>query len=184
VKEIGYGFLAGFVLAGALAVFYAANQDAKAALARVQHEASLAAARDSLHGFHERAQRLAVDSARLSISLAGARRARDAAQAENAALARRLAQQGDTAGARVVLAGDSTAAAERAACSLVALNCEARAAVADSARAVAVRQLDTTVALWRGAERRAQPSFFRDAWRARGVTLPLLAATVYLVLRK
>jgi hypothetical protein len=179
-----WAFVAGFILATGLAVAYGLRQEAKAALARAQHEQQLQATRDELQGFRARAARLAEDSGRLAISLTGARRARDAARTEARALALRLSQQGDTAGSRIVLMDDSAAVAERAACSLVVLNCEARAAIADSGLARAVTQLDSTQSWWRAAEHRAQPSFFRDVWRARAVTLPLIVATVVLALRR
>lgn len=191
-------FVAGFAVAAVLAVGAEVYRGAQAALKRVELEAALAARGESLKAtrgdlarLRARAESLAVERARLAVSLVGARTARDAARRESASLAERLRAAGDTAGAAVVERGDSAAAAERAACSLVVVNCEARAAAADSARVLAERDLDATAVLlnrtagrWRDAERRAQPSFFRDVWRARAVTLPLALTTVYLLVVK
>jgi hypothetical protein len=191
-------FGAGFLVAGALGVGWGILQDSKAALRQLQHEEALAtgakaldATRAELNAAAARSARLAIDSSRMIVSLRGARAARDAAQAENRTLATRLRAAGDTGGAAVVDRGDSAAAAERTACSLVILNCEQRAtnAVAAWQRAAAqldatAAQLDTTVTLWRDAERRANPGIFTAFWRARTTTLPLLAAVAYLALRR
>ena len=85
-------------------------------------------------------------------------------------------------------ARDSAAAAvvaiidEQAACSLVVINCEARAGAERSGRLEALARLwasdslrTATSVLWVDAERRARPSFFRDLWRAKAVVLPSLA---------
>lgn len=71
---------------------------------------------------------------------------------------------------------------EQEACSLVVINCEARAEAERSGRLEALDQLrasdslrTATAVLWQDAERRARPNFFRDVWRAKAAVLPSLA---------
>jgi hypothetical protein len=192
------GFVAGFAVAIICSLGVELYRTEQAALKRVELEAALAArgedlsaTRRALAGLRDRAARLSADSGRLSVSLAGARRARDEAQQATAELAARLRAAGDTGGANVVERGEAAGAAERQACSLVVVNCEARAAAADTARLLAEAELDSTAVLlqrtagqWRDAERRAQPSFFRDVMRAKAVVAPLVALLLYQALSK
>lgn len=186
-------FWSGFILAALLGTLWALRQSAQAEFRRAAHEAALrrgAAQLDStraaLDSARQRVAALAADSSRLAASLLVARQAADAGLDAVRELARTRRDAGDTATAAALEGASGAVQAERAACSLVVLNCEERAANATAAWHTAEAQLastaallDTTAVRWRDAERRAQPSFFRDLWRARAVTVPLVAATLY-----
>jgi len=198
MTRTGWAFVGGFVLAAAMSIGIGLYRDAKAAAARVQLEDRLAAgaralelARADLDQARARAARLAADSNRLAADLALSREAVDAGLVAVRELARIRRAAGDTGAATALEGAAGAVEAERRSCSLVVLNCEQRASNATAAWHLAESQLDstaadlvTTAARWRDAERRAQPSFFRDIWRARGVTLPLLAATVFFAARR
>jgi hypothetical protein len=64
-------------------------------------------------------------------------------------------------------------------CELRAQNAEARAH-GDSTQLVGLQRFvsDTLEPAWHSAERQARPSFFRDLWRSRQVTIPLIVLTI------
>lgn len=72
---------------------------------------------------------------------------------------------------------------DRAQCSLVVLNCEARVGAERSGRLEALARLRSADSLRADAERRARPNFFRDIWRARAVVLPAFATTAVCLAR-
>lgn len=193
----GY-FLLGFVAALILGVTWDRLRASRANAARDAQEQRLAeqaeslqAARRDLEAARTRARSLALDSARVYRLWSIDREAAAAGVTAVEELARQARARGDTAAARTLEGAATATELELTACSLVTANCEARAANATGAwqRAEAqlnatAAQLDTTKALWRDAERRAQPSFFRDVWRSRAVTLPLILTTVLVVVVK
>jgi hypothetical protein len=132
--------------------------------------------------------------------------ANDALRADSATLeARRRATRSmasDSIGKLLAMIGDSTAQQvvesavkvvylEVEACQNQLANCEQRArnaehrAAGDSSQLAATQQLlDTVRVRWQIAERKAAPSFFRDLWRSRQVTLPLAALSAFLLLSR
>lgn len=94
----------------------------------------------------------------------------------------------DTLRVAVRLTFDSLAG-EALACRGLLVNCELRAqnaearAHGDSVQLLATQTLlDTVRVRWFIAERKARPSWLRDLWRSRSVTLPLAAVTTFLLL--
>lgn len=181
-------------------IAFGSCQRTRAETAERQLRESLAAQRDSanrwtLHrdSLTDRLRTLRADSQVLAVRSQQAQRATERAQAEARQFAQRLREAGDTAGARVVLAADSAAAREREGCSLVVLNCEARAENAEerargdslllAQTAILLRQ---TEAAWRTEQRKNQPGFLglRAFWKARAYTVPLVAVTTLLLLRR
>lgn len=160
-----------------------ATQQLEAALA--QHDSAFAKATRERDSLSQANAVLRGDSARLDAQRRAVRR-----------------QAGDSIGKLLALVTDSAARAvahaavrvvylEVEACQDQLANCEARAqnaearARGDSVSLVATAAiLDTVRVRWSQAERRAQPSFFRDLWRSRSVTLPLAALTTVLLLRR
>jgi len=197
----GRGVGLGTIVVAALAGAFLAGDCRGGGEARAERErwaAKLAVEAESTAAWRIRAaaaaaeaQRLREDSARVYPAWGLAREAADAGLAAVRELARSRLAAGDTAGARVVEAAANAADAERAACSVVVVNCEARAATAETARADAAGRvdslaavLDTTGIKLQAAERRASSGFLglRDLWRAKeelgAVVLLLLGLTV------
>jgi hypothetical protein len=183
------------LLAGALvgALAWGSCNANRASDAENRLNASLAAQRDSAahwqatrEGLITRLGALQRDSLALAVSYhaaqaqAGVARHRlDSLLAGNANVA-----LGEAVGR--VLTADSvqleTCQATIGNCELRAQNAEARVH-GDSLQLLRLTALtDTLGAAWHSAERRAQPSFFRDLWRSRSVTLPLAVLSVFLVL--
>lgn len=121
--------------------------------------------------------------------------------ARAATLARRLPAAHDSLRRLLAMLPDSTrtpldsavavVTAAYESCEAIRANCEARAANAeqrvagDSIRILELEALSRTLeGEWRAAEQRAKPSFFRDLWRSRRVTLPLMALSAYLLLSR
>lgn len=160
--------------------------------------AELRAERDSTVAWRQRAaaaaaeaQRLRADSARVYPQWAGAQEAATAGVWAVRAIATQARARGDTTAAEQLETAATSVEAERASCSVVVLNCEQRAANAETARADAAArvdslaaQLDTLGVKWEDAEHRAQPSFFRDLWRAKGALGPLLVILAAVVVVK
>lgn len=180
--KLGWGFAVAFVLATLL--WNGAANDAREQRRRL--EAALAARDSALTGWQRDRQELTDSMRELRADSAALERAR--------ARARILAR--DSIGQLLALITDSTARAaadsavrlaigETEACEAERLNCEARAANAeeraagDSLHLAALRVFvtDTLTPAWRDAERRAQPSLWRDVWRSRRVVLPVAALT-------
>ncbi len=160
--------------------------------------AELQAERDSTAAWRVRAATAAAEAARLREDSVRVYRgwgiAQEAATAGVWAIRELAAQaraRGDTGTGERLEGAAAAVEAEQAGCSLVVLNCEARAANAETARADAatrvdslVAQLDTLGVRWEDAERRARPSYFRDLWRTKEVTGSLLVILVLLGLSK
>lgn len=157
--------------------------------------AELSAERDSTAAWRVRAAAAAAEAARLREDSGRAYRLwavdREAASAGVWAIRELAAQaraRGDTGTGWRLEDAVVAVEAEQAACSVVVLNCEQRAANAETARAdAAVRvdslaaQLDTLGVRWEDAEKRARPSFLRDLWRAKealGSLLVILGVVV------
>lgn len=189
--------LIGLALGG---LAFGSCQGARASEATLKLEALLAS-RDSAaahwtverHALTEATRRLRGDSTMLHVALVRTQASRDGAQRESQRLATRLQAAGDTAGARVVRVADSTAQAERQGCSLVVLNCEARAENAEERAAgdsILLAQTHTllvqTEAAWHIEQQRNRPGLFglRRFWQARAWTVPLAAVTALLLLRR
>jgi hypothetical protein len=190
--------VAAAVVAGVVALRVLGIISPRADPAVASMRAELKAERDSTAAWRVRAAAAAAEAARLREDSARVYRgwgvAQEAATAGVWAI-RELAAQARARGDRGTgerLEGAATAVeAEQAGCSLVVLNCEARAANADTARADAAArvdslafQLDTLGVRWEDAEKRARPNFFRDLWRTKEVTGPLLVILVLLGLSK
>jgi len=150
--------------------------------------AELVAERDSTASWRQRAaaaaaaaKRLRDDSARVYPQWVLAKDAAAAGVWAVRQIAAAARARGDTATAATLESAAIAVDEERAACSVVVLNCEQRAANAEAARADAAARVDSLAAKldtlgvkWEDAEQRAQPSFFRDLWRAKGVLGPLM----------
>jgi septal ring factor EnvC (AmiA/AmiB activator) len=181
-------------------IAFGSCQANRASDATRQLQEALAAHTDSLtvwtatrHALTAELQGLRADSAVLRISLVRTQASRDAAQRDAQTLATRLQTAGDTAGARVVRVADSTAQAERAGCSLVIQNCQARAENAEErAAGDSILLVQTALLLkqtgdaWRTEQRKNAPGFLglRAFWKARTWTVPLAAVTTLLLLKK
>lgn len=95
----------------------------------------------------------------------------------------------DTLRVAIRLTFDSLAG-EAIACRGLLVNCELRAqnaearAHGDSIHFADLQRFvsDTLEPAWHTAERKARPSWLRDLWRSRSVTLPLAAVTTFLLL--
>jgi hypothetical protein len=182
------------MLAGALvgALAWGSCNAGRASDATKQLQAALAARADSSHrwtlqrdSLTDVLHALRADSATLEARRHAARRfATDS-------IGKLLAQIQDTSNRRVADSAVSVVYLEVEACQDQLANCEQRAqnaeqrARGDSVTLARTQALLDTVRLrWTIAERKAQPSFFRDLWRSRSVTLPLAAITTLLLLRR
>jgi len=175
-------------------------QAGRASDAELKLQAALQAHTDSSHrwtlkrdSLTDALQGLRADSTVLHVSLVRTQASRDLAQRNAQALASRLQTAGDTAGARVIRVADSTAQVERQGCSLVVVNCEARAENAEERAAGDSVLLDQTQVLlnhtraaWQSEQRKNAPGFLglRRFWQARSWTVPLAAVTTLLLLKK
>lgn len=160
--------------------------------------ADLKAERDSTAAWRVRAAAAAAEAVRLREDSARVYRLwgvdQEAASAGVWAIQQIAAQaraRGDTGTGRQLETAVAAVAAEQRGCSLVVINCEQRAANAESAREDATARadslavkLDTVGVRWEDAERRARPSFLRDLWRTKEVTGPLVVILVILGLSK
>jgi hypothetical protein len=170
------------------------HQAGRATDAELRLEAALAAQRDSASRWTAsrdslmlRMRRLRADSQVLALRY---RNAAQAAWRAHRTADSLLARLPDTLRVGIRLVFDSLAE-ETMACANLLQNCELRARNAeartrgDSIQLVRLTALtDTLEAAWRSAERRARPSFFRDLWRSRKVTLPLAALSVFLLVTR
>lgn len=85
-----------------------------------------------------------------------------------------------------------TLTTEAAACHDLLVNCELRAfnaearAHGDSLQLVTLQRFvsDSLEPAWQRAEQKARPSWLRDVWRSRSVTLPLAALSAFLLVTK
>jgi len=167
-------------------------QAGKASDAQIRLEAALAAQRDSAAAWGKARQALTVslgalrrDSSTLALNLTRATGAAQRASQRAESLFLRLP---DTLRVGVRLVFDSLAGAtiaceaSRANCELRAQNAEARVRGDSTQLFHADSLLTVTEASWHQAERQAKPSFFRDLWRSRKVTLPLAALSAFLLL--
>jgi hypothetical protein len=163
-----------------------------------RYRSELRAERDSTAAWRARAARAAAEAQRLREDSAivyplwsTAREAAAAGVWAVRAIAQQARDRGDTSVAEQLETATLVIEAERQACSVVILNCEQRAANAETARADAAQrvdsldaQLDTLGVRWEDAERRARPSFFRDMWRAKGAIGSLLVILTAVVVTK
>lgn len=182
------------ILLGALAgaVFWGSCQARGKSLATQQLEATLAqhdslkavaaAHRDSLFRV---VHALRSDSALLAIQRNAVR-----SQAKDS-IGKLLALVADSAQRAAAAQAVKVVYLEVEACQDQLTNCEARAQNAEArargdsvSLAATAALLDTVRLRWSQAERRAQPSFFRDLWRSRQVTLPLAALSLVLILKR
>lgn len=180
------------MLVGALA--WGSCNASRASDATRQLQAALAAHTDSLHvwtatrhALTAELQGLRADSQVLAVR---SQRAQRAAILATDSLGKLLARVPDSVRAAVESTVTvfsevgSACQAQLANCSLRAANAERRAAGDSSQLAATQSLLDTVRVRWSQAERKAQPSWLRDIWRSRSVTLPLAAITTLLLLRR
>jgi len=183
---------AALVVALVVAISWGTCNAGRASDATVQLQAILSAQRDSASRWtrtrdsltHENTA-LRADSATLEVRRQQVRRL------ASDSIGKLLAQIQDTSNRRMADSAVRVVYLEVEACQDQLANCEARAQNAEARAhgdsltlATTTALLDTVRHRWAIAERKAQPSFFRDLWRSRSVTLPLAALTALLLLRR
>lgn len=155
---------------------YARSRESERWERRLQHEALATAGwRERAAAFEAEMKRLRADSTKL---YADWRAADSAADSAMAALQPLLALIADTAARRRAAEAAATLRQPAASCSLVVINCEARARAAEVAQIDAKHRadslaaaLDTTGTKWRDAERRADRRLFLGAGAGYGAVL-------------